>query len=669
MKRPFFVIKEGDTPGLRVNLWHGCIFGRAIESDIVVPDRRASRHHARIDFRPDGVWLVDLNSANKTYVNGLSIAEKKLDAGDMVRIASSMYVFQEEDDTPSLNLGEDLKDSQAICLSPESDKTTFQEARSLRDVDNVEGLVKLAQDPRSDRVINILMNIFELSKKLNTIHDINRLLDELMQLIFKTFPSAERGFIMLAEPGKDKLQIKTAKTRTGDTRVMASQTVVNAAIDRREAMLSQNTMEDEELKFGESIITHGITSVMAVPMIRYTGGEEELLGLIYLDSRKLDKPFDKIDLSIISALAGQAAVAIKNAQLIEEIKLSTQLRTSLERYLSPDVVEQVINKQIDINLGGNLKKGAVMFSDLTGFTTLSEKMDPATLVGMLNLYFNKMVDIVFGNYGTIDKFGGDSLLAVWGAPKETPDAAFLALRTAVEMQNALFTLNVEQKWPYFLKIGVGITHGKFLAGNIGSQQRMEYTVIGHTVNLAQRLESLAPSDAVMLNSEAIAELRTPAAVITFEPIPIKGMSKPITVHSVRGYLECAKPFRVILSIPVHIMTDSARKIRGRIVGFFRDRFNREFVSVLHETSLNPDRSFILVPRIPELPAAGTVAAYQVENDTSSHSIGGSLRGTQLRVDVEKSDPLMMRLMRCDQKITTKVCLSTLKDDERATLSV
>jgi hypothetical protein len=165
------------------------------------------------------------------------------------------------------------------------------------------------------------------------------------------------------------------------------------------------------------------------------------------------------------------------------------------------------------------------------------------------------------------------------------------------------------------------------------------------------------------------ELKTPTAMVTFEPLQVKGISKPLTVHCVRGYLECAKPYRVVLSIPIYIMTDSARKIRGRLIGFFRDRFNREFVSVFHETSLEPDRSFVLEPRLPELPMVGGIAAYRVEHDTSSHSVGGSFGGPLLRVDVEKSDPIMMRLMQCDQKLTTKVCLATLKEDERAKLSI
>ncbi len=660
MKKAWLEVKEGSSVGRKYPLWDGFMIGRALECDLVISDKRASRRHARVDKRNGDFWLVDLKSSNKTFVNGIPIQEKKLEAGDMVRIASLLFIFREKEEADELP-SPGLSESQVFMVQRDFERTTFEEARALRESD-IENLAGFARDPQSDRVISILVNLFEVSKKLNTIHDIDTLLDEILSLIFKTLPNAEHGFIMLPEGPGGRMVERVVKTRSGNVQVSASRTVIERALEKREAILSRNTLDDESFRTGKSIIAEGIRSVLCVPMMRYSGGREELLGLIYIDTTRIDQPFTRIDLNILSAIAGQAAVAVKNAQLVEEVKRNTEFRTSLQRYLSPDVVEQVLDRRIDIGLGGEMKKGAVLFSDIIGFTTMTERLDPATLVKMLNRYFNRMVEIIFSNEGTVDKFGGDSVLAVWGAPRETPLAPNLALKTAMDMQVELFEMNMREKWPEHLNIGIGIATGRFLAGNIGSERRMEYTVIGHTVNLAQRLESLAGGGMILTEETTVKALNTPVAAVTFDPVTLKGMSNPIVIYSIRGVVENRSPLRVALNIPALVRGQGGKETQAWLVGFFEDRFERLFLRVVTTGALEPDRRFTVIPLVPETPSIKEIRAFLADNDTAVQLAGGMFKGRTLRVNTEESDATTLQFLSCELKLSTPVKPSELKSD-------
>ncbi|MDZ7814649.1 MAG: adenylate/guanylate cyclase domain-containing protein [Planctomycetota bacterium] len=662
MKNRFIQIREGSNEGQKLFIWDGCEIGRALECDIVIPDRRASRKHARFEYRSDGTWLIDLESANNTYVNGLSVSEKRLEPGDMIRIAGFLYIYSEEHDEAE-QTGE-ISDSRVMMVNDEFSSTRFKESRSLSEVNNIEGLVKLAkEDPSFDRIVTILRNLFEVSKKLNTIYDLGKLLDALLDDIFRILPNAERGFVMFPTKGGEWVE-RVVKSRVDDGDIRASRTLIERAVERREAILTTNALEDDELKNGKSIIMEGIRSAMCVPLIRSAGGEEEILGVLYLDSRNIEHPFGRIDLDILSAVADQAAVAVKNAQLIEEVKRNTELRTSMQRYLSPDVVEQLINKDVDLSLGGSMREGCVLFADITAFTTLSERHEPKRLVKMLNQYFNRMISLIFDNWGTVDKFGGDSILAVWGAPKAVEEPEFHAVKTSVEMQNSLFGLNRDEGWDDFLTMGIGLSAGTFLAGNVGSAERMEYTVIGQTVNLAQRLESIAPSDAVLVSDATFSNIGRKTCTVTFEPVELKGLTGKISIHSVRGYLEDEDQLRVVLSVPGLLLGPNSNPIRCRIVGLFADAYGRTFINVLHERSLKTGRSFMLKPTMPELPSLGTIACTTGEFDESVHLAGGKFEGTTMKLETRNCDDRTLRFLSCETRLKTSVDLSTLKENEK-----
>ncbi len=184
--------------------------------------------------------------------------------------------------------------------------------------------------------------------------------------------------------------------------------------------------------------------------------------------------------------AGHEASLRSRLRLYEQRVL---LRDTISRYVSPAMTEEILKNPEMLQLGGERRHVTALFADIKGFTTLSEKMDPAEVVELLNRYFTQMVDLVFDYQGTLDKFLGDGLLAFFGAPLEVPRAASQAVACAIAMQQRLHAL--KQEGMPLQGIRVGINTGEAIIGNIGSSKRMDFTIIGDVVNVASRLLEVA----------------------------------------------------------------------------------------------------------------------------------------------------------------------------------
>jgi len=166
------------------------------------------------------------------------------------------------------------------------------------------------------------------------------------------------------------------------------------------------------------------------------------------------------------------------------------LRDTLSRYVSPAMADKIMKNPESLQLGGQRRHLTVLFADIKSFTSLAEKMDPAEVVEMLNHFFTRMVDLVFEHQGTLDKFLGDGLLAFFGAPMEVPQAASQAVACAIAMQQRLRAMQVKGTTP-IQGMRVGVNTGEAIIGNIGSEKRMDFTIIGDAVNVAARLLEVA----------------------------------------------------------------------------------------------------------------------------------------------------------------------------------
>jgi adenylate cyclase len=247
-------------------------------------------------------------------------------------------------------------------------------------------------------------------------------------------------------------------------------------------------MVDPRFGAGDSIRFHGIRSAMCAPL----WNKDQVIGMIHVDSPMLTNCFALNDLDLLTALANYAAVAVERARLNQKIIAEEKKRERLGRFLSPQVTARIIatSESQSAGLGvPEVKEVSIIFADIVGFTTMSEKMSPAAVSLLLNDYLSRMTDIIFKYEGTLDKYIGDAIMAVFGAPLDMPDHAARAIRAALEMQERLQEFNAERKEGPTIRIRIGINSGKAVAGEIGSVNKKEYTVLGDTVNTASRLES------------------------------------------------------------------------------------------------------------------------------------------------------------------------------------
>jgi adenylate cyclase len=303
----------------------------------------------------------------------------------------------------------------------------------------------------------------------------------------------------------------------------------------RSAVLIQDVDFDPRFSAAQSIVSQGIKCAMGVPLI--TSGQ--VRGVLYLDTVQRTHAFSNRDLHLLNGIANQAAIALENASLLEQIRTETTTRVNLARFLSPALVEQAEKGKIDIARGGVLTEVTILFSDIRGFTSMSEKESAQDTVRMLNDYFELMVEVVFETGGVLDKFIGDALMALWGAPVKRPDDAERAVRAALEMQRRMVGFNrlrASAGRPP-VGIGIGINTGSAVVGNMGSSRRMEYTAIGDAVNLASRLCHEARANEILIGentrrnlSPSLFELDT-----SLPPARVKGKEKPIPVARVLDF--------------------------------------------------------------------------------------------------------------------------------------
>jgi adenylate cyclase len=257
----------------------------------------------------------------------------------------------------------------------------------------------------------------------------------------------------------------------------------------------------------------------------------EVKGALVMGHKKSGHFYSREDIDLLNTLANHGAVAIENARMAEQMKKEEMVRTNLSRYLSPQIVEQVINKDVKLNLGGDKKIVTVLFSDIRNFTKITEKFSPEQLVSILNEYFSEMARIIFENQGSLDKYIGDAIVAVFGSLIPLENSARNAVLAASDMMRQMPILN--EKWVrqygLAMDIGIGINTGEVFLGNIGSPERMEFTVIGDTVNVASRFSGLARPGQILVTRETKNLLGSDMQCIELPPTDVKGKTGKMQV--------------------------------------------------------------------------------------------------------------------------------------------
>jgi adenylate cyclase len=450
-----------------------------------------------------------------------------------------------------------------------------------------------------------LQTVVKVSNSLGALTKPEALLEKIMESIFDIFPHADRAFIMLRDKASREMIPVLGRTRGAQASedFPISRTIINAVVEKKQSILSSDAQKDGRFVSGQSIVSLSIRSLMCAPFIC----KDELLGVISVDTMSGLHAFNSEDLAMLTSIAGQAAIAIKNADLFSAVEKETNLRAKLSRYLSKDVVEGVISGAIPLHLGGEKKYGTVFFCDIVGFTKISESLSALEVVRRLNRYFSITTEIITRHKGTLHKFGGDMIMAFWNVMVEDDDAQINAIRAGVEMQGEVWKFDCdlykEEQSP--IHLGVGCNTGEFAGGNVGGEDRMEYTVIGDQVNLAQRIESLASRWQVFAAESTYAPAAKKCCAIKLPPVLVKGKSIPIQIYSVRGV--AFGPSSMRLTIPVIVTLDGDAHASGMLVKFDSSETSLElYCAALSETLIG--RRLALEFDMPELPHAIKISA-------------------------------------------------------------
>jgi adenylate cyclase len=271
-------------------------------------------------------------------------------------------------------------------------------------------------------------------------------------------------------------------------------------------------------------------SSLIIPMLL----RGEVIGFMSLGDKKSGKFYNGEDIDLLRTLATQGAVAIENARMAEQMKNEELVRTNLARYLSPQIVDQIIKQDVKVNLGGDRKEVTVLFSDIRNFTSISESMRPEQLVEFLNEYFTEMARIIFANQGSLDKYIGDAIVAVFGSLIALENPAEAAVKASIEMMQEMARLNEKwkERYGFNMEMGIGINTGEVFLGNIGSPERMEFTVIGDTVNTASRFSGLAKGRQILATRSAKDRLGPQIGTNQLPSTKVKGKAEEVEVFDI-----------------------------------------------------------------------------------------------------------------------------------------
>ncbi|HVB30812.1 MAG TPA: adenylate/guanylate cyclase domain-containing protein [Gemmatimonadaceae bacterium] len=496
------------------------LVGRAPTCDLPIIDPTISRRHAEVECTAGGVRVRDLGSSNGTFVNGARIEHADLAAGDRVTFGKVELTLEEF--TPRVPAA-----AQAAAPAPPPGATIVRQlpVRGQTPPTSSPGIPATPADKSREKLATLL----EVSKGLGRAVDTDAILDQIVQYAYQIL-AVDRVAILLLDDGGALVPKISRDKRGGDAPRAVPQSIARAAVADKVAILSDNAGEDERFG-GQSVVLQQVRSAICSPLI---GSEDRVLGVLYVDNVSTTHRFNDDDLDFVIAFSGIAAVAIENSQFAERIRRETLARSNFERYFTPQLAKRIASSAGATRLGGEKRKVAVLFSDIRGFTQLSETMNPDDMARLLSEYFTEMVDCVFRHDGTLDKFIGDAVMAQWGAPIGDPRDADKAMGAAVDMIRELDKLNA--KWrdegrPE-LQIGIGLNFGDAFAGNIGSEKRLEFTVIGDTVNTASRLCSVAGPGEILISGSMKQALSAPPPLEECPPMELKGKTQPVPVFRV-----------------------------------------------------------------------------------------------------------------------------------------
>ena len=506
------------------------IIGRLPECDICLPFSEVSRNHSRLFKGTGGKWFVeDLGSTNGTIVNQNLIADAcELKSDDAIQIGNAfLFVSLLDNEITKSTLA---RDRNTILRSAEELQKQWL---NVDKTDPGEG--------DSQRAIARLRYLVEISKELSLAESIEAIFEKVQRVVFQEIKAIQRFALLVDVFGTGDLELIEAASRHApdalDTHSYGwiGRSICKRVFAEKVAIKTVDAREDARFEGEHSILAKGIRGALAVPI----WDRDRVVGVLYADaSLKLkgsDAVEDEEDLSFFSTLANLVAYSVQRWLLTRKLQDEAKIRQQLERYHSPGVVQQLI--AVGALENGRLEPKeaeiSIIFADIVGFSDMSERMTPQQIAQLLDRFFEEMLQFVFARGGTLDKFIGDCIMAFFGAPEPQADHADRAVMAALEMLQRLDRLNEAGIWEQPLQLHVGINSGKAVVGDVGSSQRVDYTVLGSTVNLASRLEMICPPNECTISGATYRRLQQKEGFYLVGERNFKGIHRRIPVYQTK----------------------------------------------------------------------------------------------------------------------------------------
>ncbi len=495
--------------------------GRAPTNQIVIKHNSLSRRHAEILMERDRTnpeksrFLVrDLKSLNGTFINNIKIKQREISLDDGITLGMVPLKLLDTDTDTEEN--EDPTDAPLPIVRHYSPKQTQVALEDFIDKNQRSGSgLRLKEKDQNQRAVDKLKILLEVSKQLASSADPDQLLDKILELLLEIM-NVDRAALLLVDERTKKLEQKAVKARSGlSVRYQFYSTKITNYVRRHgDAVLTDDAAEDRRFEGSHSILIQAIRASMCAPL----QPRDQVIGVLYVDNLTCSNAYSEEDLEFLTALANQAAIAIETTRLANKMRENAIWRDKLERFF-PTTISRKLREGGD--LGIIETEVTALFADITDFE-------------MLNDYFNVMVeDIVFTYEGTLEKYIGDALLAIWGAPYSRPDDTDRAVQVAIEMQHAVQRLN--QDWQdqgrQPIAIHIGLNSGPVAAGNIGSRRLIQYAAIGDTTNVTSRICDVAKAGEIILAASTVKRLNyKDYPLIELPPTKVKGKKEPLQLY-------------------------------------------------------------------------------------------------------------------------------------------
>ncbi|MDD5224563.1 MAG: adenylate/guanylate cyclase domain-containing protein [bacterium] len=504
--------------------------GRLPESDLCLPEVPVSRKHCQIRREEDSYILADLESLNGTTLNGAQVKTAELRDGDVIQVGNSTLVFhQPESRTARPGPDEQPPPSPSLPPPPRVEKSSPDP-----DLDWAE-IARRVEEMRSDdsklvkpefRNFYLLRDLCRVIIQANSEED---LLEVAMDGISRVFSFQVAG-IFLRDPKVPNRLVPKFILGTNPKNPEISTTILKYAGEKNLVLLSTDARTDPRLLSGDSISDLGIHSALAAPL--WDG--EENFGVIYLSTRKPESSYRENDLELLSALANLVAAGIRKLKLREGMEKEQLLRSHLEHYHSPEVIDLIMKQASDSEgkIPATVREITILFADIRNFTSLSENLPPPEIAELLNEFFAYSTETIFRYHGSLNKFLGDGLMAIFGAPLPRKNHAESAVRTALDLMRETEKYCARLPVSKRFAIKIGINTGEVVVGSFGNPKRMEYTALGDEVNTASRLESTAEAGQILISERTREMIRDLFPTREIGYITLKGKARQVKVFEV-----------------------------------------------------------------------------------------------------------------------------------------